>query len=243
MKKRLPSLVPVLAAFAAVFAPGAHAQHRMRIAFPGYNSGGEVLANFPALVVFTNNVGGTGFSFQHTQFLRADAYDLRFYNESGAPLDYEIDTLDADRLLAWVKVPQLKPDGTSFIRAAWGDPAHNYQLPCTTNGAVWSDGFSFVQHYSSNINNTVSLADATPGRRVTAIVEASNVPAAGKIGSAMNFTQGNNSRLLSTPDTAPNQIPTGAEWTVSVWFKGLTSINNSFRTLARSPTPPHVLVT
>ena len=130
----------------ATFGSSAVAQnaYTMRITFDGYNRvGANVLTNFPALVVFTNNVGGSSFSFSSQPFAdQQNAYDLRFYDEANNLLDYEIDTYTPGvELWAWVKVLKIKPDGSTFIRAVWGDPDDAEQQPSTANGAVWSENY------------------------------------------------------------------------------------------------------
>jgi hypothetical protein len=48
------------------------------ITFGGYTNRAETLTNFPALVVFSNGMGGTDFHFQRYPFLSTNGWDLRF---------------------------------------------------------------------------------------------------------------------------------------------------------------------
>ena len=229
---RLPALAVagILSAigFTAHCAPG-----RMRITFSGY-AGDETLRNFPALITFANLRDSM---FAEFPFTATTAYDLRFYDESGKTLDYEIDSFKPNsKLNAWVKIPELKPDGKTYITATWGDPAKTGQLPCTTNGAVWVNNYLLVQHYEES-GNTVS--DSAPLKRNGKIITPppADAYAEGRIGLAANLSANNrnNGIVLDKP------LPLGNEWTIGVWFKNLLPADE-YRTLARGNSHHHVLI-
>ena len=71
----------------------AEAEYGMTVSFPGYSNRTEVLSNFPVLVVLSNNVGGSGFSYSN--FLSSSGYDLRFQDADGSSLNYEIESWNA----------------------------------------------------------------------------------------------------------------------------------------------------
>ena len=52
--------------------------YRRKITFSGYDKDGT-LTNFPALVVFTNEVGSDSI---YSGFLSTNGYDLRFWNSN-----------------------------------------------------------------------------------------------------------------------------------------------------------------
>ena len=229
----------IASAFCAAFLAGAaSAQNSMNISFPGYqNSNAPVLTNFPVLLNFIDNIGDAGYLMKDAQFSDPDAFDLRFYDESNNLLDYEIDTFipsgpDA-QLVVWLKIPELKPDGSTVVFASWGDDTT--QLPCTENGDVWNGGYLFVQHYNET-NATDAVADSTAAKRPAAYYLGNAPTVAGRVPGAIG-----NSLALSPSTTTSGvrmnpPVEIGAEWTVSAWFKGLkeNTSANSWRTLTRA---------
>ena len=66
---------------------------KMPISFPGYTNRTEALANFPALVAFSNGMGNADFHFQRYPFLSANGWDLRFRDAADTTnLNYEIES-------------------------------------------------------------------------------------------------------------------------------------------------------
>jgi len=120
---------------------------RMPITFSGYTppGGGMALTNFPALVVLGESTEGDGFSY--SDFMSPPYGDLRFAAaDKVTPLDFEVESWNmAGASYVWVKVPELT--ATTTIYAMWGKAG--VTVPdCTTNGAVWSEGFAAVWHMS-----------------------------------------------------------------------------------------------
>ena len=123
MKKKFSIFIAASAAMSAMLIPSASAEvHKMRVIFSGYNAPerSESLYDFPALIKFENGIGGSGFNFESMPFESEHALDLRFHDENEMELPYEIDTYIKDSLLlVWVKVPEIRPDGGSYIIASW----------------------------------------------------------------------------------------------------------------------------
>ncbi|HEY3863941.1 MAG TPA: DUF2341 domain-containing protein [Verrucomicrobiae bacterium] len=118
---------------------------RMKISFPGYS--GPPLANFPALVQFSNGLPG----FSYSQFASATGGDLRFADGSGLTvLPHEIDQWNPNGVSSvWVQLPTLAGSNTS-VWAYWGNPAATVPPAYTTNGSVWQPQYSLVWHLQQN---------------------------------------------------------------------------------------------
>ena len=147
---------------------------KMQVQFSGYNRA-ETLTNFPVLVVFSNGMGGTSFTFTNYPFLTANGSDLRFIDSTGTTnLNYEIErwtNAASTSAYVWVQVPLITTN-TDCIWAKWGDPSNTNQLPCATNGAVWpTSAFAGVWHMVQS-NTLDSTANRNNG---TAITTVSNV--------------------------------------------------------------------
>ena len=136
----LPTAPAVLAYFG-----GASAEYAFALDyFAGYTNRAETLTNFPVLVVLSNNVGGSGFSFANQPFVSVNGWDLRFKNNladtGSATLNYEIDSWNTNGTCSvWVQVPTIPGNGSGAIWATWGDSSDAAQLACTTNGATWAN--------------------------------------------------------------------------------------------------------
>ena len=204
--------------------------YRSTIQFSGYNKG-ETLNNFPVLVVLsTANISG----FDYSQFLSGSNADLRFTDSTGLiDLNYEVEKWDSSgNSYVWVKVPALV-DATTAIIAFWGTAGQS--APAATNAqAVWEDGFRLVEHMA--INNGTTVADATASNRLATISGAYSYTNSGLIGNALRLGTGRNSGLL-----ANSNIPLGANWTISTWFKDLQPTGD-WRTLVRGPTSHHQVI-
>jgi len=199
----------------AAFAPRAEAAgyQLMPITFSGYNKP-ETLTNFPVLVVLSNNVGGSGFGFSN--FVTTSGYDLRFVTSSTSTnwLNYEIESWDTNSAsYVWVQVPLIASDGTTTIYAKWGASDNSAQLPCTTNGAVWTNGYVAVWHMTQT-----NAQDSTTNRYNG--VSTNNVSTNAYVGTGQSFSSGN---TLDFP---------GPTWqtnvfSVSYWFRNDNLANYS----------------
>lgn len=179
-------------------------KYRSTIAFPGYDRA-EVLADIPQLVLLGTNIPG----FSYSQFAGASGADLRFTDAANVNfLDHEIDTWNtAGVSRVWVKVPFLS-NGCA-IAATWGNPL--YQAPpCTTNGAVWSNGYLGVWHLRETAG---PHRDAAPALATSRLVSAaSQGTATGVVGACDQFSAAG-SNHVSLPD-----MGTQAAVTVEGWF-------------------------
>lgn len=133
----------------------------MKISFPGYSMPGT-LTNYPALVVLNESIK----DFRYNQFV-AGARELRFVNSNTtAMLNYEIEKWDTNgNSYIWVRVPELVGTNT-FIYACWGN-TNALQLPYTTNGATWSEGYMGVWHLDETSG---SHEDSSPYLRKSELI-------------------------------------------------------------------------
>ncbi|MCL1909838.1 MAG: hypothetical protein FWG05_02770, partial [Kiritimatiellaeota bacterium] len=231
------AIIVIIAAVRAVSAIAQDA-YQMRVSFPGYDNREETLFNFPALVVFTNNVGGSGFDFGAMPFADPKGRDLRFFGDDGEPVPFEIDSWDTNGVCAvWVQVPELKPDGSSFVRAVWGG---TFVSQGRSSYDVWDD-FLLVQHY--NENNSGAVADATAAKQTAAIRNPSYAYSEGKFGGSANLSADWRNNVITMNNGG---IGLGSAWTISVWFKELMPRDygdgNHWRTLTRGPVKNHHII-
>jgi hypothetical protein len=78
--------------------------------------------------------------------------DIRFADESGAPLAYQIDEWDAARGVAavWVRVPKISGNARQRLKVAWGNP----QAKSESSGAAVfnaANGFVSVWHLGASV--------------------------------------------------------------------------------------------
>jgi hypothetical protein len=192
------------------------AAKQMQITFGGYTNRSEVLTNFPVLVVLSNNVGQ---SFTFDDFVTTNGADLRFYTSSdgtGDGLNYEIESWNTNAGQAcyvWVQVPTIPSNGTGSIYSKWGDSANSNQLACTTNGAVWTNGYVAVWHLPNG--TALSAGDATSNRNNGTISPSGATAVTGVIDGAARFDGANG--LVTIADSDSLDITN--RFAISVWFK------------------------
>ena len=220
MKRTLAPWLVSVAAIVLLATPCVRAAgYRMPIGFPGYTNRTEVLTNFPALVVLSNNVGGSGFSYATA--VSAGGYDLRFRDAADTTnLNYEIESWNTNGAsYVWVQLPTLASDGSTSIWAKWGDGLDAAQQPCTTNGATWSAAFASVYHFADGSGNA---NDAT-ANRFTATNNAAAFTNAGKAGPAAYINAENASFL--------RQELTNSVLSASVWYQFGATGGGSWNTI------------
>ena len=192
------------------------AGYEMKLTFSGYTNRTASLVDFPVLVVFSNGVGRSSFNFTETPFSSPAGYDLRFVDSANNAIDYEIESWDVNSACyVWVKVPSIPNGGEGYITAKWGDAAQFSQLPCTTNGAVWTsyngvwhlgeaavDGQTTMVHRDSTANHGNGLQNK-------------NAAVAGMVGGAQYF-DGANDWIDIANHAALNM---GSTFAVSAWMK------------------------
>jgi hypothetical protein len=203
-------------------------QKQMKITFAGYNRT-ETLANFPALVVLSTNLSG----FSYGDFLSLTNQDLRFTASDGTTeLNYEIEKWDTNGAsYVWIQVTNLV-DSNTFVRAYWGKsgltaPAY------TTNGAVWSQGFSGVYHFRQG-SPAPDLRDSSPNA-YHGLNSNTTSTATGRVGYAASFPGVNQFVTLTNANKYLPLINTPI--TVSTWFKAneipVASLDDRIFTFAR----------
>ena len=185
-------------------------RYRMKITFSGY-AGSEVLTNFPALVVLSNNAA---LNFNYSQFESAAGWDLRFADSNETVLlAYEIEEWDtADISYVWVRVPRIESN-TDYIWMYWGDPDAATQQPYTTNGTVWSEQYEAVWHMTeTSVSDSTANDNDSTGTSGTPTLTQS-----GCIGPAVAFGAGDQIDASLSPAT--NLL------TVSAWVRHSTLPN------------------
>ncbi|MEM7394788.1 MAG: LamG-like jellyroll fold domain-containing protein, partial [Verrucomicrobiota bacterium] len=128
----------------------------VKMTFCGY-PGGETLTNFPALVRLGTHISG----FDYKGFSSPSGGDLRFFNHDlSRELNYEIEIWDTNASsLVWVQIPELV-DANTCIFAKWGTLVT--QRPAyTTNGSVWSEGYTAVWHFADSAIDSAHTSDGT----------------------------------------------------------------------------------
>ena len=132
---------PVLAAFDA----GGFAR-KFEITASGY-AGTSALTNFPVLVRLSTDIPG----FSYGDFLGTSGSDLRFTDESGTELPFEIDTWNpSGTSLVWVAISEMRTNAVMIAYYANVSPA---AAPATS--AVWS-GYTGVWHLDDADSTGVS---------------------------------------------------------------------------------------
>jgi hypothetical protein len=131
--------------------------HSIQLGLSGY-SGSQPLTNFPMLVRMNPTLDA---NFSLNSFASTEANDLRFFDDQGRSLPYEIESIDFEKeeLVAWVRVAELANDRTIF--AYWGNEDLSAKAPeFSTDGSTWNAAYRGVWHLSPvSISNT--LTDST----------------------------------------------------------------------------------
>ena len=187
-----------------------------QITFTNYNKT-EILTNFPALVIFTQN--------QYSSFISTNGFDLRFW--SGTPyassnLNYEIDNWNINtNSYVWVQIPLLTSNTT--IYATWGDSLNSSQQAYTTNGATWSNGFAAVWHMNQTnvVDSTLHIANGT---------SSNNTNTVGMADGAQGFN-GSNAYIRTPTFSLPSPLTVEA-WTYAL---SLADLNSAGSLVQKSP--------
>ena len=125
--------------------------------------GAPTLNDFPALVILNDSI--TGFDYAQ---LKSNAEDLRFADDGGLELAYELETWNpSGDSYAWVRVSTLSDTSTN-ITAYWGNPTDSTPS-YTTNGSTWDSNYKAVWHMAepdiadatSNANDGTSSGNST----------------------------------------------------------------------------------
>jgi hypothetical protein len=190
-------------------------QRKMKVTFSGYDKT-EPLTNFPALVALGTNIG----AFSYSDFASQTGGDLRFSDESQAELAYEVDKWDTNGTShVWVRVPVLT-NGVA-VWAYWKNPLQTTPPACTTNGAVWSEGYAGVWHLQEL---TGTCADASGNGNSGTPYGSPNQDVSGKIAGADQFDGVND--YIQCADSASLDLTN--QVTVEAWVY-LDNLSNARR--------------
>ena len=174
-------------------------------------SNGTTLTDWNMLVRLSvtdsNGTGNRGFRYSQA---RSNGGDLRFIDQSGSELKYEIAKWNpAGESHVWVNVPALKSDAN--ISMYWGNP--NAGLPTYANdGSVWQDYFG-VYHLEQSSG---PAQDSSPSSNDLTALNTPVLESSGLAGTAYSTTDSANNGFLSNSLSGTNRAKEG---TYSVWAK------------------------
>ncbi|HAU59199.1 MAG TPA: hypothetical protein DCW45_02410, partial [Opitutae bacterium] len=138
------------------FASVSNFSHNTHFDFSGY-SGGETLKDFPVFLNFDSSIP----KFSLKSFASPQLNDLRFFDNAGRELNYEIETIEeaSNAFSVWVQVPEM--NASNSVTAYWGDPSLAASTPSySVNGSTWANDFKGVWHYRP-MSLTTTLTDST----------------------------------------------------------------------------------
>ena len=167
--------------------------HFLELSLSGY-AGSEILTDFPMLVRMDSTLDA---NFSLNSFSSSECNDLRFYDDEGRDLPYEIESIDFDNnsLIAWVRVAELANDKSVF--AYWGNPSLASTSPVSsTDGSTWNAGYRGVWHLRS-MSETDVLTDSSFYRNHATNVRGITAPQ-GKFG-AGRLLQGGGDHYIKIP--------------------------------------------
>lgn len=197
------------------------ATERLRITFTNF-SGRAALTNFPVLVRLSTSI--TDFSYDG--MLSTNGYDLRFHTPDGTNLNYEIELFDTNATsYVWVQVPELTND--TRILMMWGSDAS--QLPCTTNGTVWSSNdYAAVYHMAETTGDRV---DSSPEGNDASPSGTPGSTASGQVGRALDL----DADLDYLDSGATTGLPSGDEpRSTFFWHKSTDNVSGSAVSFGRA---------
>ena len=129
---------------------------RLAIAFDDYDRS-ETLTNFPVMVKLSDGLANY---FYYNDMINPDnAGDLRFMDEDGTELFYDIEKWDqSGDSTIWVRLPELSADNNR-IYALWGNSAYTNPPVYTSNGMTWDNGYMAVYHLAEESG---AVKDSSP---------------------------------------------------------------------------------
>jgi hypothetical protein len=161
------------------------------------------LTNFPALVKFEAG--------EYVGLENAQGGDLRFVDEAGAELSYEVEAWNTGGTsVAWVRVPLLT--NGAAIRAYWGKAGASAP-PYTADGSTWDTNYVAVWHMNDALaaGQTGGTVRDGSARRNNG-VQYGNGLTAGLVGGGQVF--GNSHILVADSDSLDP-----ARLTLEAWFR------------------------
>lgn len=178
------------------------------------------VANFPMLVTVTESAT-LGFKFSDLTS-PSDGADIRFLDENGNFLPFEIDTWEPnEKGIFWVRVPVLSPEGTSIYM--WWGLKPGAKVPANDPTAIWSDYLGVWHMGDAEARSAKNVSPKGSEMNSTSCQGATVLPD-GLIGAGKTIT-----KEMFFPDYESMYHP-GYALTVSGWFKlsDITSDNNLF---------------
>jgi hypothetical protein len=152
-------------------------------------------------------------NFTYQQFASPAGGDLRFEDQTGNELNYEIEQWNTNGISSvWVQVPLFSSN--SVVTACWGNPAATNPPAYTTNGAVWNTNYLAVWHL--NQANQTKYPDSTANANAAAPNNFGGTnQQSGVVAGSLSFNGVNQS--LNVPSTAPLGL-NGGQFTLSGWM-------------------------
>ena len=193
--------------------------NRTKITFDN-SSGTENLTDFPVLISLT----ATDIDFSK---VGAGGSDIRFVDNDGTPLDYEIESWDdiGETATIWVRVQQLDAgSNTDYIHIYYNNPD---ALDAQTPDAVWDSGYAGVYHLEEQVidEDTSGIHQDSAGTNDGA--QSGNASTTGQIAGAQDFDGVNDDIDIGGLVGSTNSI------TLSGWIRhdGLTGVIERYITL------------
>ncbi|MFB3104262.1 MAG: DUF2341 domain-containing protein, partial [Pseudomonadales bacterium] len=186
-------------------------QSRTKITFDNTNSGVD-LDDFPVLVSLTAD---------DVDFakIKAGGADIRFVDDDGMPLDYEIeswdDTVGSESANVWVKVQKINASvNTDYIHIYYNNSAAS---DAQNTAGVWDVNYAGVWHLNEATGATVidSTSNSNDGTPEAGPAEEST----GKIGGALDFDVVGPSTRIEIAADASLDLSFHDNWTMSAWVK------------------------
>ena len=187
--------------YSSVFEPNIWS-NSLAISFGNYPYG-DTLTNFPVLVSLSTNLP----NFAYSQFASPTGGDLRFADQYGNSLNYEIEQWNTNGISSvWVQVPAFTSN--SVITAYWNCITATNPPACTTNGATWNTNYAAVWH----MNQTNSPDSTTNDLNALSF---GNLTVAGEVAGSQYF---NGSAYLGLGDNV-NPLSNLPAFSVTWWMQ------------------------
>ncbi|CAN5654271.1 hypothetical protein BH11MYX1_BH11MYX1_46990 [soil metagenome] len=129
------------------------------------------LVDFPVAIRLTPD----RFDFKR---IAVDGHDLRFTDDAGVDLTYEIEVITTRGAVIWLRMPRLEVGAPAKVTMYFDNPAAPY-LDATESRQVWRAGFAAVIH------GVEEGGDSSPHQATTGVVGTN--PAEGVFGAALYF--------------------------------------------------------
>ncbi len=184
----------------------------------------ESVMSFPLLV----RLDAKNFVFAEA---RQDGSDIRFLDDSGNTLAYQIERWDAQKAMAevWVLVPRILGNSRdNVLRMYWGNPLS----ASTSSGPAVFGNFSCVFHMEQAPNASATQIEDDSGHDNSGTVQSQS--SAGPLGEGVagSGLALDGSSMMSTADRLPPPLPV----TFSLWLKTTSKTGGGIAGFANKPT-------